>query len=654
MRTLSYLPLLSSLICLFAQAQAAETWRSYPPMRSLPTPTHRPRASGPAYFVDPVRGEDGQQGSEAKPFKSFTHALGRLKPGDTLYLRGGIYREPVTLELAGLKGKPITIRSFPGELAILDGGIAEFAEKPARAWEPFLEGAEGEFRSVKSYPRLGEKVMGNFLDSMIPLHGYRNLIDLRSRNEYWNLGNKLNTDKGIYCGPGVWYDRESGHIHVRLAHTTLPVLGEDHYGPGPGRNPHGLGETDPRKLPLLVAGSRTVLGLTNCKHLRLQDLVVRGSSRSTVHCSGCEHIDLDGLTIYGGSPALLIQNTSHLRLIRSALHSIAAPWHFRSSHKYRGSAAYLLTVRGSDPPCRDFEIAYCELTDGHDGPFVGTVLGLKFHHNLVDNFNDDGIYLMAMGTGGDVHIYQNILSRCLTTFSFAGNHPVGKGVFIYRNVIDLRRPVPYFQPSGPDDTRFRTPEGGWRYPSFGRVASDHGGPTWEPIRFYHNTVILAESAWRGYYGGSWGGHTHGTQRWVFNNVFVHLKGMPGLTFASADDFVQADHNLHWGVQEGPAFKRDFFARFRRSTTFAKSKRHYPPGWASHDLFADPLLTRLVADWKKPVDVRPKPGSPVVDAGLPLPADWPDPLSKADRNQPDLGALPLGAEPLRVGPLSMTR
>ena len=50
-----------------------------------------------------------------------------------------------------------------------------------------------------------------------------------------------------------------------------------------------------------------------------------------------------------------------------------------------------------------------------------------------------------------------------------------------------------------------------------------------------------------------------------------------------------------------------------------------------------------------LDVRLRPDSPAVDAGLELPAGWPDPLRKLDKGKPDLGALPLGADPLRVGP-----
>jgi hypothetical protein len=53
--------------------------------------------------------------------------------------------------------------------------------------------------------------------------------------------------------------------------------------------------------------------------------------------------------------------------------------------------------------------------------------------------------------------------------------------------------------------------------------------------------------------------------------------------------------------------------------------------------------------KGPLDVRPQPKSPVIDAGVPVPRTWPDSLRGADKGKPDIGALPLGAPILDVGP-----
>jgi len=43
----------------------------------------------------------------------------------------------------------------------------------------------------------------------------------------------------------------------------------------------------------------------------------------------------------------------------------------------------------------------------------------------------------------------------------------------------------------------------------------------------------------------------------------------------------------------------------------------------------------------------QPGSSAIDAGVELPADWPDPLRERSV-KPDIGALPVGGEALSVG------
>src|SRR5262249_39409303 len=214
-----------------------------------------------------------------------------------------------------------------------------------------------------------------------------------------NVGNKLDPEKGIYCGPGLWFDPESKHIHVRLAHTALKVLGDGNY----------KGETDPRKLPLVVAAGRTPLHIEQAKHFRVQDLVIRGSASHTVEVERAEKIEFDNVTIYGGAPALHVRSTTGLRLTRCALRGLSAPWSSRASHKYRGISPYLFIAAGNLPQSRDWEFSFCEFTDNHDGLIVGTVKGLQFHHNLVDNFDDDGVYLTMQRPAPpeDIHIHQN-------------------------------------------------------------------------------------------------------------------------------------------------------------------------------------------------------------------------------------------------------
>jgi len=457
----------------------------------------------------------------------------QLKPGHTLYLRGGAYYEHVRIKVSGTLHKPVTIRGYPGELAIVDGGLCEFFEKPESAWEPFPEGAEGEFRSTEVYPDLGGRagypnVMGNFGDSMVPLHGYRHFPDLRDPSLYWDLASKMDADESVYCGPGILYDVETDRIHVRLAHTDLKGLGDDNY----------RGETDPRKIPLVIAGSKSgpALAIQGAQFVRLQDLVVRGARGSALHVGGCTNVILDGLTVYGGSCPIGVGDTAGLRVLHTACRGVAAPWTFRGSLKYRSTEARLFSAGGRNPDSnRDFEIAYSEFTDCVDGVFVGNVKGLWFHHNLVDNLSDDGIYLTSATAldgsthGGDIYIYQNLLSRCLTTFAFGVGHgrqkwlPIGRqtgsGVHIYRNVFDFRRGVMYYCPPSP-----HAPQ---EINSAGRFACDHGGPAWEPMNIYHNTIIARDRA-APFGAQGVGDHlSAGVSRRIFNNIFVQTESRVG-------------------------------------------------------------------------------------------------------------------------------
>jgi hypothetical protein len=604
-------------------------------MRPLPAASDRPLAAGPAYYVDPVHGDAAGEGSVKQPWKTIDAAAKHLKPGDTLYLHGGTYFESVTVALAGTAKAPITIRAVPGELAIIDAGLREFEEAPKTAWEPVKGGAPGELRSVHEFAAIrkdsdggrGVWVLGNFADSMVPLHGYRFDADLRTENQLWNVPGNVTPGQGIYLGPGVWFDWQTHRIHVRLAHTQVA-----------GQPDNYAGETDPRKLALVIGVDRSALRLAKASYLRLQDLVFRGSATRTVEIADSDHIELDGVTIYGGSPAVYVGSTHHLRVVRSALRGTAAPWSSRASMKYRGDSPYLFVAGSGAPQSHDWELAYDEFTDGHDGIVVDSLKTLAFHHNRIDNFNDDGIYLTLPPRASvpeGIQIYENLVTRVYTALAFAeaddrSANPIGTGVYLYRNVFDLR-----------DGTYGWIPKdaAGAATISASRMCGDHGSPTWEPLLFYHNTVINPGNAFRDYYGEQMVMGTRGTKRRLFNNVFVQIEGNPGLKVPGANDDVMADGNLLWGLRTGPGFQGDFFA--------ARKAKPGPAGFGANDLYADPRLAHLV-DGDPVLDVRPR-GGGVVDAGVPIPAEWPDSLRAADKGKPDIGALPLGAPVLQVGP-----
>lgn len=659
-----------SLVCLaffpwLPLSLGAAEFRSHAPMRPLPEAGERREVVESARFVDPARGDDAHPGERDRPWKTLAHSLRRLQPGDTLYLRGGTYYERAALTRSGTAERPITIRGYPGELAILDGGRREFMEDPAACWEPYSEGAAGEFVSIRTYPSVDERrvpnqflpaawepmwgieeerplALGHFGDSLVPLHGYRTALDLRADNEL--AVGKQDKDQGLYCGPGLWFNRETGRVHVRLANHKLAGLGQRAY----------RGETDPCKLPLVISlgFGEEVLRISGVKHVRVRDLVLRGATGSPlVHVYGSEGIELDHLTMYGGFPGLLINASQNVRLLHSALRGLAAPWTGRAHMKYRGTASYQIVLQNSQPLNENIEFAWCEFTDDHDFAFLRFAKNLRFHHNFVDNFNDDGLECGAKLRDHTIFIHENRLGACLGVFQqheidkdeSPVDHAAKSGVYVYRNVIDSRAGVYYGLPEKPDaDGSFLHYDGA--------LASDHGSPVWPVMRFYHNTLLRQSAAYRdNYMFGLAVSGMRNTERDVFNNIFVQMNGVPGVNFVALEKAhnLREGGNLLWGVSD-PELKDDPFAKFRASPLFADSRKFYEPGWTTHDRIADPLFVSLSVDESRPVDLRLSAESPAVKSGRSLPSDWPDPFRKADTTAPDSGAIPLDAKPWGVG------
>ena len=641
---------------------------THPPQRPLPVARRTPLAEGRKRFVDAQRGDDRQSGAVDAPWKSLAWAVRQLEPGDTLYLRGGTYFEKAGLTRSGTEAAPITISGYPGELAVVDGGLREFQESPKTCWEPAADGADGEFVSTKSFPEADARrapsqsppgswepmhgkederplALGHFAESMVPLHGYRILADLRSTNEFQIGGKNDMRDVGMYGGPGLWFNRATGRIHIRLAHHQLPGLGAHAY----------RGETDPRKLSLVLAAGfgEDVLRVTGVQHVVLRDLVFRGATGSPmIHVYGSQSVALDHLTVFGGSPALLVNASQNVRVTHSAFRGLAAPWTSRAHMKYRGTPTYQIVLRNDQPINENLEFSHCEFTDDHDFAFLRFVKNLQFHHNFVDNFNDDGLECGPKLRDHTLFIHQNRIGRCfipLTQHQFTKDdspqdHDPLSGVFVFRNVFDLRGGT-YTSPGDKPD-----PTGAFLRQE-GHLISDHGSPVWPVIRAYHNTFFRHTPVFRdAYLFGLSSAVTAQNERDVFNNIFVQTGRVPGIGFVGTKDAppLREGGNLLWGIQDGPKLTGDPFEKFRASPLLASSRTQYEPGWTIHDRVADPRLVALPDDETQAADLRLSSASPAVNAGQPLPDAWPDPWRNLDPDRPDIGALPLGAKSFGIG------
>src|SRR3954452_8759631 len=72
------------------------------------------------YYVAP-NGSDANWGDLARPLLTIQEAADRAVAGDTVLIRGGVYRETVTVPRSGTSSAPITFRPYNNETVVVSG-----------------------------------------------------------------------------------------------------------------------------------------------------------------------------------------------------------------------------------------------------------------------------------------------------------------------------------------------------------------------------------------------------------------------------------------------------------------------------------------------------------------------------------------------------
>lgn len=612
----------------------------------LVAPSHLPLPVAQVYYVSP-QGADDHPGSVEQPWKTLAHAVDHLQAGDTLVLRAGTYYEQNTLSLIGRKDAPITLRSYPGEQAILSGAIPLFEQQPGQAWEPVTGSNPQLYQSTMKLPNL-RSVMGRFAQPpYLGLVTHLNQQDILATGETYNRpavarGETPADYDPLYLGPGLWYDAGAGKLYARLDPTHLPEPYINYPGPA-----------DPRQIPLQITPFHSVpLKLSGCEYLTLHDLTITAGGYDTVIVEQSSHIRFERVNILAGTYGLRAQGLTHFDMHDSVMLGNCPPWHFRSDNALRARpgtnvrdlARYnthaLLVTDGAQEysvfalPINDhWHLSHNIFAQAHDGLYLGGI-NLDFHHNLITEMQDDGIYLSPMyrRIGADratLHIHQNLFGSSATALAMGGPSPDTDLVLVYRNVFDLRGLVPFSRPT----------EGKAMSAYAGKPIGDHGSPPWPSMHVYHNTLIQQSRARQALMAFD-AGMQDDTQRQILNNVFLHLSNLPGYALNMKRGQLRSDGNVFWSPDASAADVQKFFARFRGSAEYKASQN------SNRSQLADPGW-KVNATW--PLEVTPPAGSPLGDAGVAIPVDWPDPFRDQDAGRPDVGALPAGKAMFEVGP-----
>lgn len=173
-----------------------------------------PRVLDARTYCVATGGDDTHPGTETEPLRTVQKAASMARAGDTILLRGGVYREAVVLRFSGQEGKPILLKNHEGERPILQPG--ERAQRPP-GQGILLQAEEGYQKPIGWITIEGLEIRYGW-DGV----KFYNAHDIVLRNchirENWNQGilgngNRVLIDRNIIAGNGTNKGTPQNLIH---------------------------------------------------------------------------------------------------------------------------------------------------------------------------------------------------------------------------------------------------------------------------------------------------------------------------------------------------------------------------------------------------------------------------------------------------------
>jgi hypothetical protein len=598
-----------------------------------------PPGPGTTRYVS-VRGSDGNPGSLDRPWRTIGHAAPRLRPGDTLLIRGGTYLERPTVAASGTAGAPITIQSYPGESAVIDSGPAGFRTAGNHDWEP-VDPAIGEYRSVRRSPpdqayAYVDGVPG-YRNGRVALIPYRSAEAFRSTSEAY-----VDEATPFYAGPGVYRDPADGRVHIRLAKTAALRAAESRYGAVlDGDRP------DPRRYPIILSSAPSTL-VVDGSYLVLRNLTVHQAKDTIVLAPGAHDVRFDGITAWIGDAGIRAdgEGIHHVTVTRSRVYGDNPRWVFWSDMKNPPAPADLLRSTAVDlhGGTHDWEISYSHLR-GSAQDLISTNTDeqrIAVHHNRLESCGDDALELEGTRDVGEVRVYENFIANCLVAVAPGQQSPSFSGpLYVFRNVVVSLQDPPVNRDPGINQWN-----GGRRF-GYEYLFKQHAGNTF----IYHNTLVLLNHDGDGL--SLVPAAPAGT--YVANNLAVTVNGAVNGDYPTGPGQI-VDGNLYWRVDgeagdtllAGSATVQAFSRAtgLERDGVGEAAGRGTDPRFTGFRLdVVDPAAPRWelrpASELFAPADFRLRRGSPAIGAGIAIPKHPRLGRLPDTRSSRDIGALPYG-------------
>lgn len=529
-----------------------------------------PCAGAGQFYVSPAGSDETGSGTFSNPWRSVSHGLSDLEPGDTLNLRGGVYYESeILLHQKGQLYAPIIIRSYPGEQAVIDGAEPQYSSIPNNDWE-LVDAYLKLYRSTRTYS--GSYAGAWLLDDDANLVQYSSTANMDSMN----FG-PLNGNEPIYIGPGLQL-RSDGRIYIRLmlnpndqtAHDGTPM-------------PPLPASPNPRQNRIAVYLAQQLVVTSGAEHVVLERIDFRHASTSIDLRNSTSNLVIRDCTFQHGRYGVLVRSAQDCTITRCTFNNGMPHYVYWTDVKGGGqdvAEAYpefqSMAINGN---LSGFDISYCTFSNTMDGIGIreGST-GTRVLHNTFHNTRDDAIDILR--NVWDVEIGFNMLHQTMLGISILPHDQAGGEVYIHHNIVDATG----YHHSGR--------VGSWReerYPvwSAGTPFGSHDeGSTAAKWKIYNNTFVARKGRVPHYAFGPnvVDGNIH---KEVRNNIFFALDDRMCCANELAAEGTDYDGNVYWRSSAGVL---PLFSQWGSSGVFsslAEFRNQSGTDWETAGLEIDP-------------------------------------------------------------------
>jgi len=542
-------------------------------LASLPTPYPTPTTG---YHVSPD-GSDSNSGTLNSPWKTVAYALTKLSPGDTLYLRGGTYYQSgISTSLQGTASAPITIASYPGERAVIDGALPYFASAPNTEWE-LVNDAIKLYRSKRTFS--STTVRAWLLDYDSQIVQYAAAANLESTNY-----GPVSGTTPLYIGPGL-QRRSDGRIYIRLQYNPNDLTDAK----GNALQPVPV-DTDPGNNRIAVYSASTLMKLRGAAYLNFKDLTL-AHAVTLLDASDSHDIEISNSRFDYGTYGINARSAvSEFNVHDSEFNNGFPPYTYWTDVKNtsRESAeAYPEfqsdAITGYPTAFRIERNLFRDSLDGihlKDGVKDTVVL-----NNSFIRMHDDA---MEIWTGvSNVEVSQNMFWHVGSGVSIDPSSATPGPVYIHHNVIDNSA----YQRGGREGNYRQSDWPVWTV--IDPIAKHGSGSPASWWRIYQNTIVTRRSGYDGH--GTVEKIVPSSEKYVYNNIFYALDDRIIFRDDLASSGAYYDGNVVYRQTRGTS---PLFVRFGDGADYdslADFRRASGTDWERNGLEIDPGFTLVDAD-----------------------------------------------------------